>query len=105
MVNVSAICFVLFCISLKICVAMPYYEEDRFSLDKDYMRQLVERLADQQSPMASSDIYSIPCRPCFYPNYPIPSEISISHNPYAKRNSELINSLLSLPKSMNDAGK
>ncbi|KAL1403122.1 hypothetical protein pipiens_005802 [Culex pipiens pipiens] len=114
MVNVSGICFVLFCLCLRVSIAMPSYDdENRLAVDKEaYIRQLAEWLANQSasSLVASNDIYSLPpCRPCFYPSYQTESAggpaATMSHNPYSKRNSELINSLLSLPKDMNNAGK
>lgn len=112
MVNVSGICFVLFCLCLRVSVAMPSYDQDesRMVMDKEaYIRQLAEWLANQSGTalVASNDIYSLPpCRPCFYPTFQTESSAAtMPHNPYAKRNSELINSLLSLPKDMNNAGK
>ncbi|XP_065075589.1 protein PDF [Ochlerotatus camptorhynchus] len=106
MVNVSAICFVLVCVCLKISVAMPSYDEDRMDLDKEqYIRQVAEWLANQW-PTELNEINSLPfCRPCFNPHRQQEPTIAVSRNPFGKRNSELINSLLSLPKNMNDAGK
>ncbi|XP_055532628.1 pigment-dispersing hormone peptides [Wyeomyia smithii] len=105
MVNAGLTCLLLFCLCLEVNFAMPSYEEDRIGQDKEqYIRQLAAWLANQ-SETSLNDIMSMPpCRPCFYPNHPMES-LSIAHNPYVKRNSELINSLLSLPRAMNEVGK
>ncbi|CAD7082399.1 unnamed protein product [Hermetia illucens] len=68
---------------------LPAPDEERY-LDKEYTRELISWLT-ALNPSATN-----PCR--FYPSGNI-------IGPLPKRNSELINSLLSLPKTMNDAGK
>ncbi|XP_053688712.1 protein PDF [Sabethes cyaneus] len=105
MVNASLISLLVFCLCLEISFAMPSYDDDRFSQDREqYIRQFAAWLANQ--PEASlNDIMTMPlCRPCLYSTHPMES-FNVAHNPYVKRNSELINSLLSLPKNMNDVGK
>ncbi|XP_055377106.1 protein PDF [Condylostylus longicornis] len=87
----------LFILSI-ICVlvvALPRPDEERY-LDKEYARELIAWLA-AIDPSASNN-------PCKYltsnggnMNYLTPQ--------MPKRNSELINSLLSIPKNMNEAGK
>ncbi|XP_054731639.1 protein PDF [Anastrepha obliqua] len=71
--------------------AMPTPDEERY-LDKEYNRELLNWLNLVQYPQP----YAVPCK--YYP-------IDSLTGPVPKRNSELINSLLSLPKSMNEAGK
>ncbi|XP_067644472.1 protein PDF [Eurosta solidaginis] len=71
--------------------ALPTPDEDRY-IDKEYNRELLNWLNSVQYPQP----YAAPCK--YYP-------INSFTGPIPKRNSELINSLLSLPKGMNEAGK
>ncbi|XP_017492803.1 PREDICTED: protein PDF [Rhagoletis zephyria] len=71
--------------------ALPTPDEDRY-LEKEYNRELLNWLNSVQYPQP----YAVPCK--YYPT-------NSFTGPVPKRNSELINSLLSLPKSMNEAGK
>uniref|UniRef100_A0A182J342 Pigment dispersing factor n=1 Tax=Anopheles atroparvus TaxID=41427 RepID=A0A182J342_ANOAO len=103
MAKVSGVCVLLVCMWLRVSAALPPFDDDR-DLDKElYVRQLAEWLSEQ-SPDFLNDITSFPpCRPCGY-EHRQPISV-VPRATYAKRNSELINSLLSLPKTMNDAGK
>uniref|UniRef100_A0A182Q4B0 Pigment dispersing factor n=1 Tax=Anopheles farauti TaxID=69004 RepID=A0A182Q4B0_9DIPT len=105
MAKVSAACVLLVCLWLRVSAALPAFEDDR-DLDKElYVRQLAEWLADQSSDFLNDLTSFPPCRPCGYEHHrQLPISV-IPRAPYVKRNSELINSLLSLPKTMNDAGK
>ncbi|XP_036335621.1 protein PDF [Rhagoletis pomonella] len=71
--------------------ALPTPDEDLY-LEKEYNRELLNWLNSVQYPQP----YAVPCK--YYPT-------NSFTGPVPKRNSELINSLLSLPKSMNEAGK
>ncbi|XP_055594242.1 pigment-dispersing hormone type 2-like [Uranotaenia lowii] len=82
MADKFTLCFLVICMCLRMSLAMPSYDDDRIGLEKDqYLRQVQDLLAD-----------------------PSPYLI-FSQNPYAKRNSELINTLLGLPKKLEEAGK
>lgn len=75
-----------------------------FSILQQYIRQLAEWLAGSDT-SELSEMHSLPaCRACFY-HLHNPYVTVVSNKRYGKRNSELINSLLSLPKKLNDAGK
>ncbi|XP_049290557.1 pigment-dispersing hormone peptides [Anopheles funestus] len=103
MAKIGAACVLLVCLWLRASSALPAFEDDR-DLDKElYIRQLAEWLADQSTDFLNDLTNFPPCRPCSYEHrQPI---AVVPRATYAKRNSELINSLLSLPKTMNDAGK
>ncbi|XP_053674910.1 protein PDF [Anopheles nili] len=104
MAKVSAVCVLMVCLWLRVSAGLPSYEEER-DLDKElYIRQLAEWLADQSTDFLNDLINFPPCRPCSYEQHRQPAT-AVPRATYAKRNSELINSLLSLPKTMNDAGK
>ncbi|XP_050075963.1 protein PDF [Anopheles maculipalpis] len=106
MAKVSAACVLLVCLWLRASTALPAFEDDR-DLDRElYIRQLAEWLADQSTDFLNDLTNFPPCRPCSssYSEHRQPIAV-VQRAPYAKRNSELINSLLSLPKTMNDAGK
>uniref|UniRef100_A0A182PHY8 Pigment dispersing factor n=1 Tax=Anopheles epiroticus TaxID=199890 RepID=A0A182PHY8_9DIPT len=100
MAKVSAACILLMCLWLQSSLALPAMDDDR-NYDRElYIRQLSEMLADQSIDLLNE----LASRPCSYEHVRQPVGV-VSRAPYAKRNSELINSLLSLPKTMNDAGK
>ncbi|EAT47098.1 AAEL001754-PA [Aedes aegypti] len=84
---------------------MPSYDDGIVDVDNEpFIRQLAELLAESDT-NELSEIYSLPaCRVCFY-HLHNPYVNVVSNKRYGKRNSELINSLLSLPKKLNDAGK
>ncbi|XP_018792176.1 PREDICTED: protein PDF [Bactrocera latifrons] len=91
---VKLICLVftlIFCTVLFSSQALPTPDEERY-MEKDYNREFLNWLNSIQYPQP----YATPCK--YYP-------INSLTGPVPKRNSELINSLLSLPKSMNEAGK
>ncbi|XP_055914277.1 protein PDF [Eupeodes corollae] len=89
MVKVAIIFLAVVVIWLGLSVALPTPDEERF-LDKEYTRELLNWLSTLQAPVSNN--------PCKYYGNGISGMMT-------KRNSELINSLLSLPKGMNDAGK
>ncbi|XP_014093329.1 protein PDF [Bactrocera oleae] len=92
MVKLVCLVFTLsFCLVLYSSQALPTPDEERY-MEKEYNRELLNWLNSIQYPQA----YAAPCK--YYP-------INSLTGPVPKRNSELINSLLSLPKSMNEAGK
>ncbi|XP_030376163.1 protein PDF [Scaptodrosophila lebanonensis] len=75
-------------------LALPSPDEERY-VEKEYNRELINLLnAVQYAPQQLGNL-------CKYPYFFANS----LRGPMPKRNSELINSLLSLPKNMNDAGK
>ncbi|KAH8384060.1 hypothetical protein KR009_011976 [Drosophila setifemur] len=79
------------------CGAMAVPDEERY-VRKDYNRDLLDwfNTVGQFTPRQVATL----CR------YPLILDNSLGDPmPIRKRNSELINSLLSLPKNMNDAGK
>ncbi|KAH8417977.1 hypothetical protein KR222_009698 [Zaprionus bogoriensis] len=84
------------CLSCSTVLAMP--DEERY-VGKDYNRDLYDWFnnAARYAPL------QVTASPCKYPYYLGNSMAPNLRLP--KRNSELINSLLSLPKNMNDAGK
>ncbi|XP_041770743.1 protein PDF [Anopheles merus] len=105
MAKVSAACVLLVCLWLRVSAALPAFEDDR-DLDRElYIRQLAEWLADQSTDFLNELTSFPPCRPCSSYEHTRQPIAVVPRAPYAKRNSELINSLLSLPKTMNDAGK
>ncbi|XP_055704470.1 protein PDF [Phlebotomus papatasi] len=80
---------------MHVCLAMPAMDDDNY-----YNKELVREFAPwMMAPVA----YSQPENPC-QTTYNLPENFLIPPVLH-KRNSELINSLLSLPKTMNDAGK
>lgn len=84
------------CFTCSTVLATP--DEERY-MGKEYNRDLYDWFnnAARYTPVQANS------SPCKYPYY-----LSNSLGPnirLPKRNSELINSLLSLPKNMNDAGK
>ncbi|XP_055844609.1 protein PDF [Episyrphus balteatus] len=90
MVKMAIIFLALVVICLGVsAVSLPTPDEERF-LDKEYARELINWLSTLQAPVSNN--------PCKYYGNGISGMMT-------KRNSELINSLLSLPKGMNDAGK
>ncbi|XP_062550606.1 protein PDF [Armigeres subalbatus] len=97
--------FVVVCLCFSMCSSLPSYDTDLADIENDqYMRQLTEWLANTDS-NDFNELYSSPaCRACFY-RIRDPYVNVVSDKRYGKRNSELINSLLSLPKKLNDAGK
>lgn len=77
--------------------AMARPDEERY-VRKEYNRDLLDWL-NQMGQFTPGQLATL-CR------YPLYLENSLVEPvPIRKRNSELINSLLSLPKNMNDAGK
>ncbi|KAL7727049.1 hypothetical protein ACLKA6_004030 [Drosophila palustris] len=81
-------------ISRSTVLATP--DEERY-VEKEYNRDLYDWLnnAARYAPIA----------PCKYPYFQANTLPNVNNMRMPKRNSELINSLLSLPKNMNDAGK
>ncbi|XP_023309125.2 protein PDF [Lucilia cuprina] len=71
--------------------SLPTPDEERY-FDKEFNRDLINWLASVHYAQSINN----PCR--YYGGNTLTA-------PMPKRNSELINSLLSLPKNMNDAGK
>nr|BAD22538.1 pigment-dispersing factor [Phormia regina] len=71
--------------------SLPTPDEERY-FDKEFNRDLINWLTSIRYAQPSNN----PCR--YYAGNTLTA-------PMPKRNSELINSLLSLPKNMNDAGK
>ncbi|XP_016950867.1 protein PDF [Drosophila biarmipes] len=97
--NFAVVILVLLAISARwgCAGAMALPDEERY-VRKEYNRDLLDWLnsVGQFSPGQVATL----CR------YPLILENSLGPAvPIRKRNSELINSLLSLPKNMNDAGK
>ncbi|XP_037940023.1 protein PDF isoform X2 [Teleopsis dalmanni] len=86
-------CLFLLTIGLLITqsLTLPTPDEERY-WDKEYNRELLNWLSSVQYPQQ----FINPCK--YYMG-------NMLTGPVPKRNSELINSLLSLPKNMNDAGK
>ncbi|GAB0090410.1 Protein PDF [Sergentomyia squamirostris] len=82
------------CQLVMVALAMPPPEEEYY-YDREFPREFAPWM---MSPWTYSQVEN-PCQPVytFKGNYLLPSQ--------HKRNSELINSLLTLPKTMNDAGK
>lgn len=74
-------------------------DEERY-VEKEYNRDLYDWFnnAARYAPIA-------PGSPCKYPYFLANTLPNANNMRMPKRNSELINSLLSLPKNMNDAGK
>uniref|UniRef100_A0A336LLB3 CSON011699 protein n=1 Tax=Culicoides sonorensis TaxID=179676 RepID=A0A336LLB3_CULSO len=85
----------LLCLCVTIGFASPAPDEEHY-LDKEDVKELAAWLSTLSRPLSYNHLP--PCRPYYMDgNY--------LSNPMPKRNSELINSLLSLPKTMSDAGK
>ncbi|KAH8311162.1 hypothetical protein KR044_004638 [Drosophila immigrans] len=100
MANYSFILALLVLVSCSLVVASP--DEERY-MEKEYNRDLIDWInsAARYAPMQAAG------NPCKYYPYYLANALPNSNNNIRlpKRNSELINSLLSLPKNMNDAGK
>ncbi|NP_001296000.1 peptide deformylase, mitochondrial precursor [Musca domestica] len=97
MTNIGYFSLALFWMSLLLChvaTALPAPDEEQY-FDKQLNRELINRWLS--SIHNAQILNNNPCR--FY------GGDGTWTAPLPKRNSELINSLLSLPKSMNDAGK
>ncbi|XP_059614043.1 pigment-dispersing hormone type 1 [Phlebotomus argentipes] len=80
---------------LGLALAMPAMDDDLYydrQFSRDFTPWMAASLAYTRQPETPCQFYNLPG------NYLTPPQIH-------KRNSELINSLLSLPKTMNDAGK
>ncbi|XP_013115957.2 protein PDF-like [Stomoxys calcitrans] len=93
--NIIYLSLVLMWLSLFLCdaaTALPTSEDERF-FEKQLNRELINNWLTS---VRSSQVLNNPCR------YYVDNSWMA---PMPKRNSELINSLLSLPKNMNDAGK
>ncbi|XP_005181776.3 pigment-dispersing hormone type 2 [Musca domestica] len=95
MANINGLICCLMCLELFLCIfaaALPAQEDERY-FEKQLNRELLNNwLSSARGVQAINN----PCR--YYPDNTWSAAMP-------KRNSELINSLLSLPKSMNDAGK
>ncbi|TDG43165.1 hypothetical protein AWZ03_010399 [Drosophila navojoa] len=84
------------CLCWSLVEASP--DEERY-VEKEYNRDLYDWINN----VARYGRVQMPATLCKYPNYLANSLTNTMRMP--KRNSELINSLLSLPKNMNEAGK
>ncbi|XP_061402865.1 protein PDF-like [Musca vetustissima] len=96
MAHIGYFSLALLWLSMLLCnlaVALPTPDEEQY-FDKQLNRELINRWL---SSIHNAQILNNPCR--YY------TADGTWTPPMPKRNSELINSLLSLPKSMNDAGK
>ncbi|XP_050093100.1 protein PDF [Anopheles aquasalis] len=98
----AAVCVLLFCLCLRVSAALPAFDDER-----DFERELYYRQLPEWPLSSPADLLGEPAvlpllGAAFEYRQPIHAAASA---PHVKRNSELINSLLSLPKSMNDAGK
>ncbi|XP_058066984.1 pigment-dispersing hormone A peptides [Anopheles bellator] len=102
MANVSVVCVLLFCVYLRVSGALPAFADDRDFNKELYIRQLPEWFRDQPTDFLSEPVVLPLLAAAYEYRQPINVGPSATH---VKRNSELINSLLSLPKTMNDAGK
>ncbi|TMW46574.1 hypothetical protein DOY81_008345 [Sarcophaga bullata] len=91
MVNIVNFILILILASVLITASLPTPDEERY-FDKELSRDLVNWLTSVHYAPSINN----PCR--YYSGNTLTA-------PMLKRNSELINSLLSLPKNMNDAGK
>ncbi|XP_061396464.1 protein PDF-like [Musca vetustissima] len=92
MANTNCFTYFLMCLALFLCkfsAALPAQENDRY-FEKQLNRELLNNWL--------TSARSIQALNSYYPD-------NTWSAPMPKRNSELINSLLSLPKGMNDAGK
>ncbi|XP_075161757.1 protein PDF-like [Haematobia irritans] len=96
MANITQITVVLVVVSLCVwntAIASPSAEDNSY-FDRQMNRDMLTKWI---SSVRNGQVVTNPCRYYTESSWPLPS--------MPKRNSELINSLLSLPKSMNDAGK
>ncbi|XP_023167501.1 protein PDF [Drosophila hydei] len=84
------------CLCWTLVLASP--DEERY-VEKEYNRDLYDWINN----VARYGRVQVPATLCKYPNY-LPNSLPTNMR-MPKRNSELINSLLSLPKNMNEAGK
>ncbi|XP_034115384.1 protein PDF [Drosophila nasuta] len=98
MANYNLILALLVLISCSLVVATP--DEERY-MEKEYNRDLFDWInnAARYAPLQAAG------NPCKYYPYYLANALPNNNMRMPKRNSELINSLLSLPKNMNDAGK
>eukprot|EP00099_Drosophila_melanogaster_P015664 NP_524517.1 Pigment-dispersing factor [Drosophila melanogaster] len=94
-----ALVLLAICCQWGYCGAMAMPDEERY-VRKEYNRDLLDWFNNVGVGQFSPGQVATLCR------YPLILENSLGPSvPIRKRNSELINSLLSLPKNMNDAGK
>ncbi|XP_063695633.1 protein PDF [Culicoides brevitarsis] len=88
---------VLLCVCATMSFASPTPDEEHY-FDKEDVKELAAWLSTLGRPMYNNYNHLPPCRPYYM-------DTQYLSAPMPKRNSELINSLLSLPKTMSDAGK